>query len=325
MANVPQKHKGQQKVATTTGKGKPSAPIVSTKTPAKVPAPTPVRNVPGTSVARRPSTDVAVDEGYGSDADSGFEDMGRDDFAIPFLSVLQSQSPQVLDGNDAQIDGAKPGMIINTVTKDLYDGKEGILFIPVHRSHQFIEWIPRDDGGGLVDIYPPDAKFVLDARQGNKRVGKIELENGHELAECFSVFGLLVTGEEGMEEFQQVLINFASSQIKVYKQWMTRAASISMVVGGRRIRPPLFAHVYRLSTKAESNKKGNWHGWNVAFSGEDAETSRLAMDAPWYQAAKVFREVAVNDGSKSLKAAGVAGMMPTDGGDGEGGEPDGSI
>ena len=52
--------------------------------------------------------------------------MTQEDMALPFVRILGQLSPQVTDGDAKYIDGAKPGMIYNTVTSELFDGKKGI-------------------------------------------------------------------------------------------------------------------------------------------------------------------------------------------------------
>ena len=53
---------------------------------------------------------------FGDDAAKGFDNMTQDDLALPFVRILGQLSPQVTDGDAKYIDGAKPGMIYNTVT-----------------------------------------------------------------------------------------------------------------------------------------------------------------------------------------------------------------
>ena len=60
---------------------------------------------------------------FGDDLQQGFENMTQEDMALPFVRILGQLSPQVTDGDAKYIDGAKPGMIYNTVTSELFDGK----------------------------------------------------------------------------------------------------------------------------------------------------------------------------------------------------------
>ena len=86
---------------------------------------------------------------YGEQAGAGYEGTTTDDFAIPYLNLLQAMSPEVAE-DGSKLEGASAGMMVNSVTKELYDGKKGLVFVPCSTSHVFVEWRPRDSGGGIV-------------------------------------------------------------------------------------------------------------------------------------------------------------------------------
>lgn len=221
---------------------------------------------------------------YGDYAGSGFENQSRDDYSVPFLEVLQGLSPEI-----EQLDSAKPGHIINKVTKDLYQGKDGIAFVPCYTQHIYVEWVPRDNGGGLVAVHALDSDVVRVAKENAPKMGKIILENGNELLETFYVFGVQVA-EDGSSS--QAVIAFTSTKIKKYKAWMTKARTIQIrLPDGRKINPPLFAHVYRLKTIKESNKKGEFYNWDITFNAESAEKARLAVDSETFQEAVQVMEL----------------------------------
>ena len=69
-----------------------------------------------TEVAVKGNTAVALAMNFEQDV-SGFEEMGQDDLALPFLRILTNMSPEI-----GEVDGASPGMIYNSVTGELYDG-----------------------------------------------------------------------------------------------------------------------------------------------------------------------------------------------------------
>lgn len=244
------------------------------------------------AVSKRAGTAVIE---YGEDAGSGFEDTTRDDFSIPFIGILQSNSPQTQEDDGAYVKNAKPGMFYNNVTEEIFSGKEGIRFIPCHRTHSFVEWAPRDSGGGLVEVYDSTDPYVTAAREGKSRFGKLELENGNYLVETFSMFGLMLRGQDATLQWDQVVISFSSTGIKSYKQWMTRASAILVRADdGRNVRPPLFSHVWRLTTRPQENNKGKWHGWAVNFDNGSGEAARLGEgDLEVYEAARGFRQNAV--------------------------------
>lgn len=229
----------------------------------------------------------------GDDA-AGFEGMTQEDFNIPFLVILQKGSKQVDEDSGQAIPGAKAGMFFNSVTQELYDGKKGLVFIPCHRDHQFVEWVPRNDGGGFVATHKPEDPRVVALRQEQGKFGKLEMETDeglHDLVETFYVFGLLVK-EDGSHEY--VVLSFSSTQIKAYKNWMTTARAQTRMDGNRRITVPLFGHRYRLTTIPQDNKKGSWQGWRIMFDGSSALDARLDENSELYQAGKAFRDLAVS-------------------------------
>lgn len=57
---------------------------------------------------------------FEQDQGLGLENLGQDDLALPFLKVLSRQDPTLDD-----LDDAKAGDIYNTVTGDIFKGKEG--------------------------------------------------------------------------------------------------------------------------------------------------------------------------------------------------------
>jgi hypothetical protein len=70
---------------------------------------------------------VALGTDFEDDANSGFDGMGQEDFALPFLRLLTNTSPEVGESGwcHARHDHATPS------PAQLYDGKEGIHVIPV--------------------------------------------------------------------------------------------------------------------------------------------------------------------------------------------------
>ncbi|UQS95105.1 ATP-binding protein [Pseudanabaena phage Pam3] len=208
---------------------------------------------------------------YEAYAGQGLEDISSEDKGLPFFEVLQPLSPEVED-----IEGAQAGMIINKATKELHTS---IRFVPACRQHVYTEWVPRDNGGGLVATYQLTDPIVQAAR-AKQRVGKHELPNGNELIETFYLYGMVLDENDNP---MPAVIAFSSTKIAAYKTLTTRADSLMFRAGdGRKLKFPWFAHVWRLGTEKKKKDKYTWYTWSVAFDGENdkAEEARLPADHP---------------------------------------------
>lgn len=257
---------------------------------------------PGTDVARAAGTDVAVVD-FGDDAGRGMENVTAEELRVPFLVILQSNSPQCKRPSEGGIAGATAGMIFNTSTGELFDGEVGLEMIPVERSHQFLEFTPRNLGGGFVAVYSPDDPKVLALREkqgkfgrlwtGTKRDDEGRPLDGTEITETFSLYCLM-----GNERFRAV-VSFVSTQIKKYQAFMQRQTNMKYRnVRGDAVQPPLWAHRWLLQTAFEKNKKGDFYGWRLSLLAKDEKGierpyphSLIKTSDPDYADARTFNEM----------------------------------
>jgi hypothetical protein len=191
-------------------------------------------------------------EGYGDYEGKGFQNQTQEDIAIPFVNVLQAMSPEVQpDG----VEGAKAGQLINSVSQELYDE---IGFVPSITQHVFVEWVPRDAGGGIVATHTIDSDIVKAAKARSTSFGKYTTEDGNDLVETYYLFGVLCTPEG--DSLGMALMAFTSTKIKAYRHIMGRLNSFQIrLEDGRRINPPLFAHALKISTRSQKNAKGTFY------------------------------------------------------------------
>jgi hypothetical protein len=227
---------------------------------------------------------------------TGLEDTSSEDYAIPFIRVLQSGSPQLKKNNGKYVEGAAQGMLFNTVTNELYDGDEGILVIPCAYTKKYIEWVPRDAGGGIVNS-DHTADILKSAVQNEKK--KYILNNGNEIQETAQYFALIVNNEL---EPQEVLLSFTSSQLSFSRRWnsMLRTSRVKNSAG-ETVLAPMFANIYRVKTVEQSNDLGSWYGFTAekekATPLELARMARDFMTAARSGAVTVKQEAAVDEES----------------------------
>ena len=216
---------------------------------------------------------VTLPEFMMNDINAGFEEADKEAYAIPFLAILQSGSPQCKKSDGAYIKGAEEGMIFDTVSQEVIDGYEGIIVIPVHYQRRMVEWQPRETGGGFVAEHLPEQ-----APQGERdESGQIVLPNGNYLVD--TRYHFVLYRKVDADDWKPALITMSSSQLKKSRRWMTLMRSRR--VAGKPI--PMFGAMYHLTTVPESNDKGSWFGWGIA-------PGDVVMDAELYEQAKAFRD-----------------------------------
>jgi hypothetical protein len=199
--------------------------------------------------------------------------MSQDDFALPFLRLLTSTSPEV-----GEMDGALPGMMLNTVTGELHDGKKGVLVIPCVYVRQYIEWAPRGTGSGApISIYPATSD-ILSRTHREPGDNKDYLDNGNYIENTANHY-VMVINDQGFPE--PALITMKSTQLKKSRKWNSMMMSVKLMGKNGAYTPPMYSQVYRLTTQAESNDKGKWFGWEIERVG-------AVENMDLYQAAKAF-------------------------------------
>jgi len=211
------------------------------------------------------STALGAPIDFSADAGMGMEGTDRASFAIPFLTILQGLSPQI-----ETVEGAKPGLYINTITTELY---REALVIPCAYQRRFNRWAPREQGGGYRGEYSPvDVELGKLAGLDTNEKGQTTIE-GDLLKDTRNHF-VLVQSESGA--WQPAIISLSSTQIKKSKRWMSLIQGIEMRAPGsaKSFNPPSFSHVYKMTAKKEENSQGSWWGVDIAVVGpvQDHET-----------------------------------------------------
>lgn len=257
------------------------------KTPAAAPAADETK--PGTDLATQQGGALALNDQYAEYAGSGFENQTSDDYAIPFIGILQALSPQV-----AENAALRQGMLINTVTGEIFEGDKGVAFVPATTQHLFVEWKPREKGGGFVAVHQPGAEVVVAAQKASQAYGDYKMpphdpKESNDLIETFYVYGVAIDADGNAME---AVVAFTSMKIKKYKGWMTKAKTIQIALpDGRRIPAPLFAHRYRMKTVQEKNPKGSFYNWDITFDGASALEARQATTDPIFQQAVAIKKM----------------------------------
>jgi hypothetical protein len=226
-------------------------------------------------VAVKGNTAVALASIFEQDAHAGLSNMSQDDFALPFLRLLTNVSPEI-----GVVEGAMPGMIYNSVTGQLYDGKKGILVVPTAYVRQYIEWAPRGSGSGAPICIYPATSDVISRTHREPGDNKDYLDNGNYIENTANHY-VMVLEADGTPN--PALIVMKSTQLKKSRKWNSMMMSVKMMGSQGLFTPAIYSQVYRLTTAAESNDKGKWYGWEIERVGP-------VEDQGVYLAAKAFAE-----------------------------------
>jgi hypothetical protein len=236
-------------------------------------------------IAVKKENAIAMQSDFEQDAHAGFDNMNQEDFALPFLRLLTNTSPEV-----GEVEGAIPGMIYNTVTGELYDGKKGIEVIPCCYTRVYIEWAPRGSGSGAPIAIHPSTSDILSKTHREPGDNKDYLDSGNYIENTANHYVMVIDGN-GVPH--PALIVMKSTQLKKSRKWNSMAMSVKLAGKNGLYTPPIYSQVYRLTTAAESNDKGKWFGWEVERIGS-------VEDMGLYQAAKAFA-LSVSSGDVKVK------------------------
>ena len=191
-------------------------------------------------------------------AGRGLENVSNDDITIPRLAVVQAGSPQRKKKDEKYIEGAEEGHIFNTVTNQLYD-VEGITVIPCGYKKSYVEWVPRESGGGLVAIHDmkPEGTTV-DPKTKKSFLGENQIVD---TAEHFILI-------KNNDIWEPAILTMTSSNLGVSRKWNTLLKMKKMNIKGQMVEPPSFLYMFKLSTINAENDLGSWFKYKIEEIGQ---------------------------------------------------------
>jgi len=254
-------------------------------------------------MAKKSATEVAVKEStavgavdaellklYEQDKGAGLEQADKESYAMPFLIMLQKGSPQVDEDDGAYVEGAKQGMLFNTVTGKFY---ESVDVIPAHYERRFLRWADRKEGGGFRGEYLPGDPLVLETKPDDE--GKLIVDGSSDQLKDTRLHYVLVVEDDG--SFAPALINLSSTQVKKSRNWCSKMDAQKVAgADGVFFTKPTYSTVYTITSTPESNDKGSWQGWVISLKGP--------APVVLYHAAKAFKAAVEGGKAKAdFKAA----------------------
>ena len=66
-----------------------------------------------------------------------------------------------------------------------------------------------------------------------------------------------------MASYDRVVIAMTSTQLKKSRRWIAQMRALQIPVGNKKINPPMYSHIYPISSVPEQNDKGAWSGFAI--------------------------------------------------------------
>ena len=194
----------------------------------------------------------------------------QEDNLVPMIYIIQTNSPQCNKRSEQYIGGAEPGDIwLRGAPHPIVKGEEGITAQPCYFYKEWVEWIPRDEGGGggagFVARYDHDRRpeaakqKALDPKKPDQLTWV--MPNGNHVIET-RVHVLRVHTRDGVLNY---VLPLSGSGHSFSRGWMT-------LLNSKMIGPdiaPSWAALYRLRTTLRKNSDGEWFMFVSADEGGD--------------------------------------------------------
>lgn len=211
------------------------------------------------------------------DAGKGVKQMTMDDVAVPYLYVVQKGTPQADEDHDKYLEGCKPGMFINNVTEEFFDGREnGIIVIPCAYERKYVEWRDRDTGqGGYVQDHDIESDILTKCRPNAK--GQPTLDNGNIIME--TAYHYVYMFIEKDNRWEEIIIPMKSTMLKNSRRW--NKTLMSTLIPGTAKQAPRWLYPYKLKSIKQQKGDQTWYIFDIERMAEPVNVEQ-------YRAAKGF-------------------------------------
>lgn len=186
----------------------------------------------------------------------------QEDITTPRIKLLQSGSPEIKKSNVKFVEGAEVGDLFEVMSKTVYKGSEGILFVPVKTIINYIEWEGEGLTSKLVNNFGSDATFYTKQKNENKITDKGKVMGSapnRTIVKTLNFYGFVFDKQNNT--VSPVVIPFSGSKMKIARNLNSMILS-RKDQNGKSL--PSFACVYSVKTVMESNEKGEWSNFDIS-------------------------------------------------------------
>lgn len=200
---------------------------------------------------------------------AGFDEgVDKNAYALPFLGILQALSPTVQRGTPQFLPEAAPGLLFNTVTKEMFTTVDVTV---LRRTHTYCFWVPREKGGGFKGEEPGEGNqameqlFTTGCKIDEKK--RRITPDGLEMTEHRNFYCLQFLPGAGP---QPVVVSMTKSQLKAARAWNSLIRLKSAVDPGNG-QPVADSMIWTLGTELRAKDGNQWYGWTAALKAQHTE------------------------------------------------------
>lgn len=169
----------------------------------------------------------------------GSQNVSAADMAIPRIKLLQLISEEVQPAKPKYVEGATPGLLMNSVTREL---ATSLFVVNLHFSRKTVVWKKRKAGGGMFGTYESEAEAIQALESAGEVVAQYDIsENPTHL--------LMVLSDTG-EPKGVAILDMPGVKVRVSKTWNT------LINDEEKAGSPRFSCVWQLGVVAEDNANG---------------------------------------------------------------------
>lgn len=196
-------------------------------------------------VAFQGKTDLAVRQ---ERVGQGSENVRMEDKAIPRLKLLNRMSDYLIKGSPTYLEGAEEGMILNTVTGELYTN---VFIVNLYFTFHYNVWRKQKFGGGLLGA------FSTEQEARNAIIESGEAESNFDIVDN-PTHVVMLLDSNGVPK-GGALLDMPSSKVKVSRRWN------SQIEEHERNGVPRFSAVWQLGSFMDEGKEGKFPNYTVEF------------------------------------------------------------
>jgi hypothetical protein len=221
----------------------------------------------------------------------------QSELVIPRLKILQPLNPEVQEDGSQYVPGAKPGMFYNTSSGKLTPGQDGIIAVVIGHARQTIEWVPREQGGGLVKIWGVDEGWKALCEPQQRDAFNPITKEGHTIDKQRTFLIFDVNSKNG--EIDPSFFNFRSTGNRAANILATMLTQTkTKLSNGDIITPPFYYYTYKITLDKLTNTKGTWWAPKIVKNQKDGlhvKTLDLPNGKYIFDQAIIFQEHFMED------------------------------